>query len=71
MPLDKLVLILVAVVIAAAATVWLAAVVSASMVWPLGFALLIPGALVAYVVVRVISDRVRNRDDDRYDRMDR
>lgn len=71
MPLDRLVLILVIVVVAAAATVWIGATVAASFAFPAGILLLIPAALVAYVVVRVIADRIGNRDDDHYDRMGR
>ncbi|SFI44032.1 hypothetical protein [Jannaschia pohangensis] len=70
MPLDRLVLILVIVIAAAAATVWLGAVVAASVAFPAGTFLLIPAALVAYVVFRVVADRLGNRDDDRYDKMD-
>ena len=71
MPLDRLVLILVIVVVAAMATVWIGATVAASVAFPAGGLLLIPAALVAYVVVRVIAERLRNRDDDHYDRMGR
>ncbi|WGH78184.1 hypothetical protein [Jannaschia ovalis] len=70
MPLDRLVLILVIVVVAAAATVWLGAVIAASFAWEGGLALLIPAALVAYVVFRVVADRLGNSEDDKYDRMD-
>ena len=70
MPLDKLVLIVVCVIIAAAATVWLGAIVLAMFDIPgIGFAL-IPAALVAYIVWRVIAERLGNAEEDHYDRMD-
>lgn len=72
MPLDKLVLILVIVVAAAGATVfagaWLAA--SGTLPW-LGLATALPIALVAYVVVRVIRDRVTNSEDSHYDKVEK
>ena len=70
MPLDRLVLLLVIVVLGAMATVWVGAVLAASVHLPGGLLLLIPAALVAYVVVRVIAERMRDRDDDRYDGME-
>lgn len=71
MPLDRLVLILVCVVAAAGATVWLAAVLMASSVAPWGLAALIPAGLAAYVAVRVIRDRATSEEDARYDRVER
>ncbi|CUH28622.1 hypothetical protein JSE7799_00817 [Jannaschia seosinensis] len=70
MPLDRLVLILVIVVLAAMATVWLGALVAASASFPFGLALLLPASLLAYVIWRVVADRIRSRDDDHYDRME-
>ncbi len=72
MPLDKLVLILVIVVIAAGITVWLGTMAAAAM--QLGgatWAVFVPAALVAYVVWRVIADRVGNREDDHYDNIEK
>ncbi len=70
MPLDKFVLIIVCVLIAAGLTVWLGAFVLAAVNVPFaGFALL-PVALVAYVVWRVISERLGNAEEDHYDGMD-
>ena len=72
MPLDRLVLILVAVIAAAGATVWIAATVlaaSASSGW--GWFALVPTALGAYVAWRVVADRVASEEDDRYDRIER
>ena len=68
MPLDKLVLILVCVIIAAAGTVWLGALVAATIEVPsVAWAAFIPAALVAYVVWRVIVERLSNSEDDHYD----
>lgn len=68
MPLDKLVLIVVAVLAAAGVTVWLGVVLAASMQTPtLGWAILIPVSLVAFVVWRVIAERWKNKEDDHYD----
>ena len=68
MPLDRFVLILVIVIAAAMATVWLGAWVASSVAVPLGWALIVPLLLAAYVLWSVVSDRVRT--DDPYDRMD-
>lgn len=70
MPLDKFVLILVCVVAAAAATVWLVSLVAAAINLPFGWLALIPAVLVGYVVYRVIAERVGNDEDDHYDRME-
>jgi len=67
MPLDKFVLILVAVIAAAGLTVWVGTLVAASVQMPLGWLMFIPLALIAYVVWRVIADRIGNREDDHYD----
>ena len=72
MPLDRLVLILVAVTAAAALTVWVGATVMAAAAAP-GWAALaaVPAALVVYVLWRVIAERVGSAEDDRYDRVER
>jgi len=71
MPLDKLVLILVLVIIAAGVTVWLAAVAFAVFEVPgAGFAF-IPALLVGYVVWRVVSDRLKSAEDDHYDKIEK
>ncbi len=72
MPIEKLALILVCVIAAAAATVWIgAALVASSVVSPaLGLAVLSIVALVAYVFWRVIGERVGNKTEDHYDGMD-
>ena len=72
MPLDKLVLILVVVIAAAGATVWLATLAMAAMqIGSAGWGVLIPAALVGYVAWRVISDRLNNTEDDHYDRIEK
>ena len=70
MPLDKLVLIIVCVIAAAGATVWLSLLLLAStQIPPLGgLALLSVVALAVYIVWRVIAERLNNKDDDHYDR---
>lgn len=70
MPLDKFVLIIVCVMIAAAATVWIGAMLFAAFNVPGAGFVLIPAALVAYVVWRVIHERIGNAEEDHYDRMD-
>lgn len=72
MPLDRLVLILVAVIAAAGATVWIAGVLFASFsVSPtVGVLAAIPIGLFAYIAFRVIADRVGNKEDDHYDGFD-
>jgi len=70
MSLDKLVLILVIVIAAAGATVWLGLLVATSFQLPFGWLTLLPAALVGYVLFRVISERVGNEEEDHYDKMD-
>ncbi|WP_179380291.1 hypothetical protein [Jannaschia marina] len=69
MPLDRFVLILFIVVVAAGATIWLGAIVAASFALPFGAVALLPAALVGYVVFRVVADRLGNAEDDHYDDM--
>lgn len=71
MPLDRFVLILVIVIAAAGATVWIGTLIAASVQVPAGWLSVIPVALIGYVLWRVISDRLRNSDDDRYDRIEK
>ena len=72
MPLDRLVLIVVAVVAAAALTVWAGVTLAAAVAFP-GWAIfaVIPVGLVLYILVRVIRERVGDEEDDRYDRVER
>ena len=72
MPLDKLVLIIVCVVAAAGATVWIGTLLLASTQLPpvAGLAILSIVTLCAYIAWRVISERVTNKDDDHYDRFE-
>lgn len=69
MPIDRLVLIIVCVIAAAGATVWLIATLGAALTVPFGWLLVIPVALIAYVLIRIILERVGNREDDHYDGM--
>lgn len=73
MPLDRLVLILVAVIAAAGLTIWIAGMLLAafSLNPVLSIAVLLLIALVLYIVVRVINDRLSNREDDHYDRIEK
>lgn len=71
MPLDKFVLVLVIVITAAGATIWVGAMVAASIQMPFGWGLMIPAALVAYVLWRVIGERLANREDDHYERIEK
>tara|TARA_R110002095_G_scaffold209391_2_gene195891 strand:- start:156 stop:377 length:222 start_codon:yes stop_codon:yes gene_type:complete len=69
MSLDRFVLILIIVVVAAGATIWLGwllLIIIGVSPWA-GMAFALPTALVAYVVVRVIRERLSNREDDHYD----
>ncbi|SLN62702.1 hypothetical protein PEL8287_03430 [Roseovarius litorisediminis] len=70
MPLDKFVLILVCVTLAAGVTIWLGFMFAATVNLPFGWLGLIPAALIGYVVFRVIAERVGNAEDDHYDKMD-
>ncbi|MGB0660282.1 MAG: hypothetical protein ACPGNV_08875 [Mangrovicoccus sp.] len=72
MPLDKFVLLLVVVLVAAGVTVAGAVFIAAAFQVPLvGLAALVPVLLLAYIALRVISDRLRNREDDHYDRVEK
>jgi len=72
MPLDRLVLILVIVMIAAGVSVWVGAIaVSALQLGGFAWAVVIPAALVAYVVWRVIAESLSNSEDDHYDQIEK
>lgn len=72
MPLDRLVLMLVIVVAAAGATIWLGTLLAAAtQMSSSGWLVILPVSLVAYVLWRVIADRLGNRDDDHYDRIEK
>lgn len=72
MPLDKFVLILVAVIAAAGVTIWIGVTMVASVEIPvIGWMLFLPAILVGYVVWRVISDRLSNSEDDHYDHIEK
>jgi hypothetical protein len=70
MPLDKLVLILVCVIAAAGATIWIAATVLAALSFPFGWFAVLPALLAGYIVYRVVAERVGSAEEDHYDRMD-
>lgn len=72
MPLDRLVLIIVSVFVAAALTIYVGVLLSASAAMPSLFIALVPIlGLVAYVAVRIIRDRLNNDEDDHYDDIER
>jgi membrane protein implicated in regulation of membrane protease activity len=72
MPLARFVLIVVLVITAAGLTVWLGALLAAAVQHPLvGIVTTIPAVLVAYVVVRVVWDRMTSGEDSHYDRIDK
>lgn len=72
MPLDKFVLIVVVVLAAAGITVWVATTQAMAAFQVQGGELVfIPVALVGYIVWRVISERLSNKEDDRYDHIEK
>lgn len=72
MPLDRFVLMIVIVIAAAGATIWLGTLLATSMQMSgAGWIVILPVTLVAYVLWRVISDRLRNSEDDHYDRIEK
>lgn len=72
MPLDKFVLIVVCVIVAAGVTVWLGSMVAAAVQFPaLGWAAILPVVLIGYVAWRVISDRLSSAEDDHYDNVEK
>jgi len=72
MPLDKFVLIIVVVITAAGVTVWLATLAMAALqMGGASWLVFIPAALAGYVVWRVISERLKNSEDDHYDRIEK
>jgi membrane protein implicated in regulation of membrane protease activity len=72
MPLDRLVLLIVIVIAASGATIWLGTLlVAATQMSNAGWLVIVPVTLVAYVLWRVIADRLENKDDDHYDRIEK
>ena len=73
MPLERLVLILIIVIAAAGATIWLGWLLLVTFgVSPLaGLAFAAPTALIAYIVLRVVRDRLIDKEDDHYDRIEK
>ncbi|MEL6839026.1 MAG: hypothetical protein AAFP85_07020 [Pseudomonadota bacterium] len=72
MPLDRLVLIIVCVLAAAAVTIYLGAALVAAVAFPpyVSLAVISIVALCAYIGWRVIAERWGNKDDDHYDRFE-
>jgi len=70
MPLDRLVLIAGCVIGGFAVTLWLGTLVLAAVSVPYAWLALIPAGFAAYVIYRVIAERVQSADDDHYDRME-
>lgn len=70
MKLDTFVLIVVCCLAGAALTFWAATVILAAFAVPFGWLALIPSGLVAYILYRVIMERLRSDDDDHYDKME-
>ncbi|MEM9343784.1 MAG: hypothetical protein AAGA87_12130 [Pseudomonadota bacterium] len=73
MPLDKLVLILVIVVAAAGASIWIGTIIAAALAISPGVAItfLIPLAGATYIAWRIIGDRINSSEDDHYDRIEK
>ncbi|MDH5798176.1 MAG: hypothetical protein OEZ19_06395 [Paracoccaceae bacterium] len=71
MPLDRFVLILVIVIAGAGVTVWVGSLVFAALQIPyVGWLVGLPVVLIAYVLWRVIAERLNNPEDDHYDQID-
>ena len=69
MPLERLALLLIIVIVAAGATIWVGWLLMVTVgvsPWA-GMAFAVPTALIAYVIVRVIAERLSNKEDDHYD----
>ncbi|MBL4813110.1 MAG: hypothetical protein JKX69_12335 [Rhodobacteraceae bacterium] len=73
MPLDRFVLIIVVVMAAAGATIWVGSVLLAMTALPsiASIGLVLPTLLVAYVAWRVLADRLNSAEDDHYDRIEK
>lgn len=72
MPLDRFVLIMIVVLVAAALTVGVAVWAAAAFQMPaVALAAAVPALLLGYILWRVISDRWKNTEDNHYDRTPR
>ncbi|MEM7177624.1 MAG: hypothetical protein AAGD47_09895 [Pseudomonadota bacterium] len=72
MPLDKIVLYMVGGVAALAAVAYaIALLIGAVEMGLYGILVLIPAGIVIYVVQRIIRERIENREDDYYDKIER
>lgn len=71
MPLERLVLIVVCVMVAAAGTIWLATLAATAFnLSSLSFAI-VPAMLAAYMIWHAVADRLGQSKKDRFDTMDR
>ena len=70
MKLDHFVLIVVCCLAGAAAVFWLTTLVLAALSIPFAWLALLPAGIVAYVVFRVIQERLNSAEDDHYDKME-
>lgn len=72
MPLDKFVLIMICVIVAAGLTVWIGAMAAAALQMPaFAWMFVLPAVLVGFVVWRVIAERWKNAEDDHYDKIEK
>lgn len=72
MPLDRFVLIIVAVIAAAGLTVYVGMTLSAAATIPPLLLAVVPLlGVAAYILVRVIRERMINKEDDYYDSIER
>lgn len=72
MPLDRFVLLLILVVVAAGVTVGLGAMLAGGLAAPgLALAVSLPIGLIAYVIIRIVIERMKNSEDDHYDHIER
>ncbi|MEM9144708.1 MAG: hypothetical protein AAGC57_00820 [Pseudomonadota bacterium] len=72
MPLDRIVLYIVAGAAACGVVLYVGLILAgAAQIGPLGLLVLLPLGLVAYIAWRVIVERLGNREDDHYDRIER
>ena len=72
MPLERLVLLIVIVMAAAGLTIWVGSLIVTAwaLPWYGSLALISISALVLYILGRTIGERLTDRDDDKYDRID-
>lgn len=72
MPLDRIVLIIVAIGAGVIALIYGGVLIaSVTQVGPVGVLFLIPPTVFAYLAYRVIRERLGNREDDYYDKIEK